>query len=336
MTDSAKTLLSVKDLNLGFATLDHEHLKILYGVSFDVHEGETVGIVGESGSGKSVTAMSIMRLLDEPPAKIGGTVLFSDEGINRNLTQLDRNGSEIRKIRGNKIAMIFQEPLHALSPVFTVGHQIAEAVWLHRKVSRKEAHERAIDMISQVGISNPKGRAKSYPHQLSGGQLQRCMIAMALACEPKLLIADEPTTALDVTIQAEILELMASLQEKFNLAIMLITHDLGIVAHNCKTVNVMYMGRIVEHAEVRTIYKNPKHPYTRGLLGSIPVASYGEKKKLVAIPGTVPEPSEIPIGCAFGPRCTHFVDGVCNKDADVPIVELDDKHWARCYRALEL
>ena len=335
-TASPEVLLEVRNLRVTFSTFEHGDVTVLDGVNLTIHTGETVGLVGESGSGKSVTAMSIMRLLEEPPARITGSILLTlANGERVDLLQGGPGSKRMQQIRGNEIGMIFQEPMRALSPVFTVGHQVSEAVWLHEPVSRKEAAERAAEMLAKVGIPDPVGRMRQYPHELSGGQRQRVMIAMALACNPNLLLADEPTTALDVTIQAQILELLLRLQQDFNLAICLITHDLGIVAQNCRRVNVMYMGRIVESADTPTLYAAPRHPYTRGLLNSVPVPGRGHKQKLFAIPGVVPEPANIPKGCAFGPRCDFFEAGLCDADREVPIEPISERQWSRCYKAKE-
>ncbi|MFI5253905.1 MAG: ABC transporter ATP-binding protein [Candidatus Limnocylindrales bacterium] len=269
------------------------------GVDFSLRRGHSLGVVGESGCGKSVTALSIMRLLDIPPADIAsGRIMF--EG--RDLLELPEN--EMRQVRGNDIAMIFQEPMSSLNPVFTVGNQIAEAVQQHFDVKKREANDRAIEALRTVGIAYPERRAKQYPHELSGGMRQRSMIAMALACEPKLLIADEPTTALDVTIQAQILELIASIQDKTGTSLMLITHDLGVVAEMVDDVVVMYAGRVVERGTVEEVLLTPRHPYTEGLLASIP--SKGMRgRRLNVIKGTVPNPLNMPKGCNFGPRCPY-------------------------------
>jgi oligopeptide/dipeptide ABC transporter ATP-binding protein len=274
-------------------------VKAVDGVSYKVRRGEALGIVGESGCGKSVTALTIMRLLDIPPAEVvSGEVLF--EG--RDLLSLSQE--EMRHIRGNDIAMIFQEPMTSLNPVFTVGDQIAEAVVMHKKVSRKTAWEKAVDSLKAVGINNPERRVKQYPHEMSGGMRQRVMIAMALSCDPKLLIADEPTTALDVTIQAQILELIRKVQDETGAALMLITHDLGVVAETVRDVVVMYAGRVVEQGSVDEVLLAPKHPYTEGLLTSIP--SKGMKgQRLNVIRGTVPNPFNMPTGCNFAPRCPY-------------------------------
>jgi oligopeptide/dipeptide ABC transporter ATP-binding protein len=281
--------------------------------------------------------MSIVRLLEEPPAKISGSVrLYGSDGGSIEILAHGRNSRVLRSIRGNRIGMIFQEPMRALSPVFTVGYQVAEAVRLHQHASRAAALQRAAEMFEKVGISDAANRLSQYPHEMSGGQRQRVMIAMALACNPELLIADEPTTALDVTIQAQILELLKELQRQFNLAICLITHDLGIVAQNCSRAGVMYMGKIVETAPVASLFVHPRHPYTIGLLRSVPVPGRGHKEKLATIEGTVPEPDDVPPGCAFGPRCPHFVAGLCDAPQPVPVIQIDASQWSRCYRAKEL
>ncbi|HVM29574.1 MAG TPA: ABC transporter ATP-binding protein [Candidatus Limnocylindrales bacterium] len=294
----ADLLLSVHDLRTYFHVMDGT-VKAVDGVNFSIRRGETLGIVGESGCGKSVTALTIMRLLDMPPAEIPtGSILFED----RDLLTLPDN--EMRKIRGNEIAMIFQEPMTSLNPVFTIGHQISEAVRQHLKVSKKEAVDRAIESLRLVGISFPERRVKQYPHEMSGGMRQRVMIAMALSCEPKLLIADEPTTALDVTIQAQILELIKRIQADTGTALMLITHDLGVVAEMVHDVVVMYAGRVVEEGTVDEVLLQPKHPYTEGLLSSIP--SKGLRgSRLNVIKGTVPNPFNMPVGCNFQPRCPY-------------------------------
>ena len=325
-------ILEIQNLKTRFHTIDGL-VPAVNGVDLTLYRGETVGLVGESGSGKSVTAMSIMRLLCEPPAEISGQIHLSRKnGETVEITSLSPNHSTMQDIRGNEIAMVFQEPMRALSPVFTVGHQVAEAIWLHRDVSKKEAFQEAIGLLDRVGIPDPSGRIKDYPHQLSGGQRQRVMTAMALACRPALLIADEPTTALDVTIQAQIMELLKELQTELNLTILLITHDLGIVASTCSRVHVMYMGRIVERGDILTIFEHPAHPYTRGLLQSIPIPGEGHKERLPAIPGTVPDPQHLPAGCAFGPRCDLFEAGLCDRDQEVEMVSLTETHSARCYK----
>jgi peptide/nickel transport system ATP-binding protein len=294
----ADVLLDVRDLRTYFHVMDGT-VKAVDGVSFSIKRGETLGVVGESGCGKSVTALSIMRLLDIPPAEIPSGEIWLD---GQNLLELKEE--HMRSVRGNDVAMIFQEPMTSLNPVFTVGNQISEAVILHQKLSRRDARDKAIESLGLVGISNPERRVKQYPHELSGGMRQRVMIAMALSCDPKLLIADEPTTALDVTIQAQILELIRKIQDERNLALMLITHDLGVVAESVNDVIVMYAGRVVEEGTVDEVLLQPKHPYTEGLLASIP--SKGRRgQRLNVIKGTVANPFNLPKGCNFTPRCPY-------------------------------
>jgi oligopeptide/dipeptide ABC transporter ATP-binding protein len=324
MADRTESLLSVSDLRAHFYT-DEGIVKAVDGVNFVIRKGETLGIVGESGCGKSVTALSIMRLIPEPPGRIvDGEVWF--EG--RDLTKLTQ--SEIRQIRGNKISMIFQEPMTSLNPLFTIGYQIAEAIKLHQGLSKRAALDKAVEMLKTVGISSPEQRIKEYSHQMSGGMRQRVMIAMALCCNPSVLIADEPTTALDVTIQAQILDLMNKLKEKFGAAIVLITHDLGVIAEMAQNVVVMYAGKIVECGDVNAIFEEPLHPYTRGLLGSIPSEEIIiKKKKLKEIPGIVPNLAEIPPGCAFHPRCPEEMD-ICTKE--IPwLFEPKKDHKTACW-----
>jgi len=325
-----RTVVQVEDLRTYFHTLDGV-VRAVDGVSLHVDRGETLGVVGESGSGKSVTAFSILRLLPKKTSRIvEGRILF-DRGDGSplvDMTTVDPNGELIRSIRGNEIAMIFQEPLSSLSPVHTVGSQISEAVMLHQKVDRKEADERGISMLEQVGISEPRERYRQYPHELSGGMRQRAMIAMALSCNPTLLIADEPTTALDVTIQAQILELMVGLQEELGMSIMLITHNLGVVAETAGRVDVMYMGRVVESADVRTLFHRPLHPYTVGLMRSIPRLGQQTKSRLTPIPGSVPDPFSVPRGCAFYPRCPAPKEAACREE--VPLLEVEPGHKVRC------
>jgi oligopeptide/dipeptide ABC transporter ATP-binding protein len=295
------------------------------GVSFAIGRGETVGVVGESGCGKSVTALSLLRLV-QPPGRIedGSRIWF--EG--RDLMTL--GSEEIRRVRGNRIAMVFQEPMTALNPVFTVGDQIAEVARVHDGASRKAAWERAVEMLSLVGIPSPRERASSYPHQMSGGMRQRVLIAMALVMNPALLIADEPTTALDVTIQAQILELLARVQSQFGTAILLITHDLGVVAESVSRVLVMYGGQVVEEAPVRTLFAAPSHPYTRGLMQAMPRVGM-ERERLVTIPGSVPPPTAWPTGCRFRDRCSEAFDR-CAREAPA-LVSLDAAHASRCHLA---
>jgi oligopeptide/dipeptide ABC transporter ATP-binding protein len=321
---SSEVLLDVRDLRTQFHVLDGI-VPAVDGVSFSLKRGKSLGIVGESGSGKSVTALTIMRLLDIPPAQIvaGSEVWFDGREI------LNIPLDQMRKIRGNDIAMIFQEPLTSLNPVFTVGDQIAEQVELHKKVSRKEAWNRAIESLSLVGIPSPERRVKQYPHEMSGGMRQRVMIAMALSCEPKLLIADEPTTALDVTIQAQILELLKTIQERTDSALLLITHDLGVVAEMVEEVIVMYAGQVVEQGNVEQVLLDPRAPYTMGLLESIPTV---EKRggRLSAIKGTVPSPFNLPPACRFEPRCPFHWE-LCRKEAPELYQTDHAGQFARCH-----
>ncbi len=319
--DPAEALLEVKNLRASFFTADGV-VHAVDNVSFNVRRGEAVALVGESGCGKSVTALSIMRLV-APPGKItGGEVRFKG----RNLASLSEN--EIRKVRGDDIAMVFQEPMTSLNPVFKIGSQVAEAVRIHRRVSKKEAWRKAGEMLELVAIPDPIKRLDDYPHQLSGGMRQRVMIAMALSCDPELLIADEPTTALDVTIQAQIMELLASLQKRLGLAVLLITHDLGVVAEFCERVIVMYTGRIVEEAPVRELFANPAHPYTRGLLKSLPSVTK-EGGRLPTIQGMVPSLTALPRGCKFNPRCPDVMD-ICLGNEPARMI-VGEGHDARCY-----
>ena len=326
----APTILQIEDLQTHFFTAIGT-VRAVDGVSYALKSGETLGVVGESGCGKSVTALSILRLIADPPGRIvGGAIRF--EG--RNLLELSE--SEMERIRGNDISMIFQEPMTSLNPLFTVGGQIAEAVALHQGLSRKEAWNRAVEMLRQVSMPEPEKRAHAYPHQLSGGMRQRVMIAMALSCNPKVLIADEPTTALDVTIQAQILDLMRELQETFGTAIILITHDMGVVAENADRVVVMYAGRKVEEAPANELFNNPGHPYTKGLLGSIPhldeVARSGQRRqRLNEIKGLVPSLFNLPPGCSFAPRCALATDRC--REAPPPLEEHRPGHFIACWHA---
>jgi peptide/nickel transport system ATP-binding protein len=321
-------ILEVKNLRTSFRVEGGELIAV-DDVSFSVKPGQTVGIVGESGCGKSVTSLSIMGLIPDPPGKIiGGEILFKG----KNLVGL--NAHEMRKIRGNQISMIFQEPMTSLNPVFTIGDQIMEAVILHQKLSRSQAKEKAIDMLRLVGIPAPERRVNEYPHQLSGGMRQRVMIAMALSCNPHVLIADEPTTALDVTIQAQILELMKSLREKLQMAVVLITHDLGVVAETCDYVVVMYAGKVVEEGTAEDIFYRPSHPYTKGLLNSIP-SHTGEKKsgRLETIPGLVPNLLKLPVGCRFQDRCKRRqeVNSAQCTTSEPELKEIGAGHKAACF-----
>lgn len=331
---SLPVLLSVKELVTSFAT-DRGTIRAVDEVSFDVPEAKTVGIVGESGCGKSVSALSIMRLIAAPDGKIeSGQIDYKG----RNLLALSE--SEMRAIRGNEISMIFQEPMTSLNPVYTVGAQIVEAIKLHQRKSNAEAWARATEMLRLVGIPSPETNVKAYPHQLSGGMRQRVMIAMALSCEPKLLIADEPTTALDVTIQAQILELLRKLQQTLNMSVIFITHDLGVVAEYTDHVIVMYAGRVVESAPVAALFDHPRHPYTKGLLDSLPrqedaVNPFKEKRKrLPTIEGMVPDLHDLPLGCRFADRCKMVIDECRDKEPE--LTEITPGHFARCIRAGEL
>ncbi|HET7677122.1 MAG TPA: ABC transporter ATP-binding protein [Candidatus Limnocylindrales bacterium] len=315
-----RNLLEIKDLRTHFFTRDGT-VKAVDGVTFEIRDGQTLGIVGESGCGKSITAMSIMRLIERPGKIVDGKVLLRGRDL------LTVGEGEMRDVRGNTISMIFQEPMTSLNPVYTCGDQIAEAVEMHEAVGRREAMNRAIEMLRAVGIPDAKRRAHEFPHQLSGGMRQRVMIAMALSTNPELLIADEPTTALDVTIQAQILELMKALRERNQMAIMLITHDLGVVAEMADEVVVMYAGKIVERSDVMTVFERPHHPYTKGLLNSIP--RLGEKRqRLEVIRGVVPNPLNLPTGCLFKRRCPYAMP-IC--DTPPPLQEVAPGHISRCW-----
>jgi peptide/nickel transport system ATP-binding protein/oligopeptide transport system ATP-binding protein len=321
-------LLEIKDLKTYFY-LEDGVVRAVDGVSFTIEPEKTLGVVGESGCGKSVTALSVMGLVQMPPGKIaGGEILYHHNGAVTDLAQLNPKGKKMRSIRGNEIAMIFQEPMTSLNPVYTIGNQIIEAIILHQRISKKEARDRAIEMLQAVGIPIPQQRIDSYPHELSGGMRQRAMIAMALSCNPMLLIADEPTTALDVTIQAQVLELMSKLREEFKSAIMFITHNLGVIAEMTEDVVVMYLGKAVEYTNTRALFHDPKHPYTQGLMNSIP--SLAEtKERLIPIKGVVPDPFDIPPGCVFEPRCPHAME-VCQREMP-PFKEVAIAHWASCW-----
>jgi peptide/nickel transport system ATP-binding protein len=294
-------------------------------VSFQLKPGQTIGIVGESGCGKSVTSLSIMRLLGKHGRIKDGSILFNG----KDLTKLSE--AEMREIRGNEISMIFQEPMTSLNPVFTIGNQIMEGIRLHMKLGKKEARKYAIEMLENVGIPRPEAIMDDYPHALSGGMRQRIMIAMALSCKPKLLIADEPTTALDVTIQAQILELMKRLRSQSNTAIILITHDLGVVAEMVDKIIVMYAGQVVEEAEVYTLFDNPKHPYTKGLIGSIPHIEYEAEERLVSIPGAVPSMQNMPTGCRFHTRCEYATERCLQEQPYLIQTDQEDNHKVRCW-----
>ena len=318
----SEKLLEIKDEKLSFFTPAGE-VKALNGVSFSMNEGEVLGIVGESGSGKSVTAYSIMGLTAYPGKLIGGTIYFNGHQIEK------MSEKEMRKIRGNEVSIIFQDPMTSLNPVYTIGNQITEVIRLHTGKSKKEAYDRAKELLELVGINEPTKRLKQYPHELSGGMRQRVMIAIALACEPKLLIADEPTTALDVTIQAQILELMQELRQKLGMSIIMITHDLGVVASMCERIAVMYAGHIVEYGTADEIFYEPKHEYTKGLINSIPKLSAQEIERLVPIEGQSVDLLNPPAGCPFAPRCANCMK-ICLREMP-PKTELSDTHYSHCW-----
>ncbi|MDF2842299.1 MAG: ABC-type dipeptide/oligopeptide/nickel transport system, ATPase component [Herbinix sp.] len=315
-------LVEIKNEKLSFFTPAGE-VKALNDVSFHLNDGEVLGIVGESGSGKSVTAYSLMGLTAHPGKLIGGTLEFNGHMMQK------LNEKQMSKIRGNEVSIIFQDPMTSLNPVFTVGNQIIEVILLHTKLNRKQARARVIELLTLVGINEPEKRIKQYPHELSGGMRQRIMIAMALACEPKLLIADEPTTALDVTIQAQILELMVELKNKLGMAIIMITHDLGIVASMCEKIAVMYAGKIVEYGTTDEIFYNPKHEYTKGLLLSIPRMDAKEHERLVPIEGTPIDMLNPPKGCPFAPRCSNCMK-ICLREMP-PVTNISETHYTQCW-----
>ena len=349
-------LVEIKDLHVQFDVRDGI-IKAVDGATFEIRRGQTVGVIGESGCGKSVTARAVMNMVPNPGKIVSGEVLYhrpvKDNGTSQRwetirTTELDPDGDEIRRIRGGEIAMIFQEPMSSLTPVYSAGFHIREAVTLHRllptkkvgdqmadtiqqyrHISKEEAREIAVDMLRKVGIPKPEQRVDSYPHQLSGGQRQRVMIAISLSCEPTMLIADEPTTALDVSIEAQILDLMRELQETADMAIMFITHNLGVVAEMAEEINVMYMGKVVERADTDTVFYEPKHPYTQALLQSIPRIGKKTGARLASIEGMVPDPFDLPPGCLFHPRCPQFMPGKC--DQIVPgWTRVGTEHWASC------
>jgi oligopeptide/dipeptide ABC transporter ATP-binding protein len=350
-------LVEVKDLKVEFDVRDGI-VRAVDGATFEIRRGQTIGIIGESGCGKSITAKAVMNMVPTPGKVVGGEILYyrpprdgggvSERTDTIRVTDLDPDGNEIRKIRGGEIAMIFQEPMSSLTPVYSAGHHIREAVNIHRlfptqkvgdqmtdriqqyrHITKEEAREIAVDMLRRVGIPKPEQRVDAYPHQLSGGQRQRVMIAIALSCEPTMLIADEPTTALDVSIEAQILDLMRELQETVDMAIMFITHNLGVVAEMAEEICVMYMGKVVERADTDTIFYDPKHPYTRALLRSIP--RIGKKiGRLATIEGMVPDPFDLPSGCLFHPRCPDFMPGKCDV-AEPAFKKVGTRHHAACY-----
>jgi peptide/nickel transport system ATP-binding protein len=323
-------LLRVKDLRTYFF-LREGTLRAIDGLSFDVIQGKTIGIAGESGCGKTVTAQSILRIIPKPGRIVSGEILLRLNDQTIDLVKLDPKGNEIRNIRGKEIAMIFQEPMTAFSPIYTIGNQIIEAIKLHQpSLSTREAKEQVLKMLEMVGMPKPSEVIDSYPFNLSGGMRQRAMVTMALSCHPRLLIADEPTTAVDVTIQAQVLELIKKLQQELGLSLMLITHDLAVIAEVADSVMIMYLGRQVEYAPVDKLFANPKHPYTEALLASIPKLGKESQKKIEPIAGSVPSLYEVPAGCSFHPRCPQFMSGVC--DREVPrSTEVEKNHQVNCF-----
>ncbi|MBI5328362.1 MAG: ABC transporter ATP-binding protein [Deltaproteobacteria bacterium] len=319
----SEPLLQITDLHTSFFT-DAGEVKAVRGVSFSLEKGKTLGLVGESGCGKSVTALSIMRLVSFPGRIIKGEALYNGKDL------LKFSEDEMRKIRGAEIAMVFQEPMTSLNPVLTIGNQIAEAISLHQNLNKREVIDKTIEMLKLVGIPSPEKRIKDYPHQMSGGMRQRAMIAMALSCNPSILIADEPTTALDVTIQAQILELIQGLQKKLDMAMILITHDLGVVAETVDDVAVMYAGKIVEYTDTEALFEEPMHPYTIGLLNSLPRMQMAGSGPLITIPGAVPGLLNLPKGCTFYDRCPKADTGCTEHEPK--LVEVKRGHWAACYK----
>lgn len=322
------TLLSVRNLQTHFISREGT-VRAVDGVSFDVKQGEILGIAGESGCGKSVTSQSIMRILPKNGKIVSGEILFNHDNQIIDLATVDPDGKEMRSIRGKEISMIFQEPMTAFSPVHTVGNQIIETIRIHQPVSKEEAREQAIEMLRRVSMPNPARNIDQYTFNLSGGMRQRAMVALALSCQPKLLIADEPTTAVDVTIQAQMLELLRELQADLGMAIIMITHDLGVIAELTERVMIMYLGQEVEYGTVEDVFHRPQHPYTRGLLGSIPKLTPG-RIEIDPIEGTVPSVYELPPGCKFHPRCPSYIPGVCER-RDPPLTEIAPGHMASCY-----
>lgn len=320
-------LLNIKNLRTYFYT-DYGVVKAVDGINLHINEGETLGVVGESGCGKSITGLSILRLIPQPPGRIiGGNIYFQGQDL---LTLTEK---EMRKIRGNKISMIFQEPMTSLNPVFTVGNQVSEAILLHQGLKKNEALEKTVEVLRLVGIPRPEERLKQYPHQMSGGMRQRVMIAMAISCNPTLLLADEPTTALDVTIQAQILDLLLDLKQKFNMALMLVSHDLGVIAEMADRIAVMYAGAVMEYSAAADVFDHSRNPYTLGLLRSLPYHQE-RKSRFVVIPGQIPDPLNLPKGCPFHPRCDMAID-TC-KEIAPHLEEVVSGHWSKCHRSNEL
>ena len=329
MENQVETIIEVKDLKINIK-IDEGTLTAVRGVNFEIKKGETLGLVGESGCGKSLTSKAILGINDKK-CKASGEILFDSDNMGKvDLLSLKPRGKEIRSVRGKQISMIFQEPMVAFSPMYTIGNQINEATLLHITKDKKKAKEISLEVMRKVGIANAEKRYDQYPHEFSGGMLQRALIAMALVCNPKLLIADEPTTALDVTIQAQILELMKELQKDFGMSILFITHDLGTVAKMCDRVAVMYLGKIVESAPAVEIYKNPQHPYTQGLIGSVHKIGTKNQDRLFSIEGTVPLALNLPAGCGFYDRCPKRIEGVCNVQ-DPSLVDIGNDHKISCF-----
>lgn len=330
LTNAKQPLLRVEDLAVSFDG-PAGRVRAVNGVNLSIYPGQTLGVVGESGCGKSVSALSALQLVPTPPGHFdSGKIWWHSQTGSDPVNLLSLSEKQMQKIRGNDIAMIFQEPMTSLNPVYTVGEQILEAILLHQHVTRKQAIDIAVQALVDVGIADAASRLRVYPHQMSGGMRQRVMIAMALACQPKLLLADEPTTALDVTIQAQILELLRKLQEERGMSIMLITHDLGVVAENADVVAVMYAGRVVEYGSVYDVFDNPMHPYTRGLFDSMPILG-ASKHRLRTIEGNVPNPADLPPGCPFHPRCRSFEGDTHCTAQDPPLREITPGHWASCW-----
>ena len=325
----AEIALEIKNLRTHFF-FDEGTVRAVDDVSLTLHRGKTLGVVGESGCGKSVTAQSVLQIVGTGGRIVGGEILLHRDNRNVDLVEYAPTSEALRKVRGKDIAMIFQEPMTAFSPIYSVGWQIIESILFHEKISRQAARERVIKLFDLVGIPNAAQRVDSYPFQLSGGMRQRAMIAMSLSCSPMVLIADEPTTALDVTIQAQILGLLRSLQTELGMAIMIITHNMGVIAEMADEVAVMYLGKVVEQASVWDLFDDPRHPYTSALLKSIPMVEEELKERLAAIKGAVPDPYNLPPGCRFSPRCDAFMLGVCDR-AEPPLIESKPGHWVRCF-----
>lgn len=322
-------LLSVKDLKIYFFSREGT-LRAVDGLTFDIKRGQTLGIAGESGCGKSVTAQSILRIVPKNGRIVSGEILLNLNSDPVDLVNLDPTGKEIRQIRGKQISMIFQEPMTSFSMVYTIGNQIMEVIRLHQHLTVKEARASALEMLKRVGMPEPEQTIDAYPFALSGGMRQRAMIAMALSCQPSLLIADEPTTAVDVTIQAQVLELIREIQGELNMALIMITHDLAVIAELCDKVLIMYLGRNAEFASTEELFYNPKHPYTIGLLNSVPKLGKGSEQRIEAIEGTVPSPYEMPSGCLFHPRCSEFRQDICDKESP-PSIEVSPGHEVSCF-----